>query len=138
MTPTKGTLMVTMSSRHTFEKTARKLVQDNRKVEFKYGASVAGLLFEDVSVGADKKTDEKAAAAADSVDSTAQAKTVTGALVPQISVVCAVRRTVHVYHTDNARHMQKVLCQTVLCPASRVSPGATVKPGDQRCTSATA
>jgi hypothetical protein len=56
-----------LCTRHLFESTARKLVADNPRVQFMYGASVTGLVFGEE--GADK------AAAA---DDDAAHKTVTG------------------------------------------------------------
>lgn len=61
--PTKGTNPIHMAlcTRHLFEASAHKLVADNPRVRFQYGASVTGLLFGETSCA------HGAAAAADRV-----------------------------------------------------------------------
>lgn len=62
-----------LGTRHLFETTARNLLSDNPRVEFLYGTSVAGLLFED-----DDSCAPGAAAAAAASDLPSQHKAVTG------------------------------------------------------------
>jgi hypothetical protein len=76
--PVKGTGPIYMAqcTRHLFETTARKLVADNPRVQFRHGASVTGLLFGEASCV------QGAAAAAAAADVPSEHKNVNGEWVP--------------------------------------------------------